>query len=267
VSTETRVFDSVEELNAAAAEHIATAARGALEERGRFLFVLAGGNTPRGAYEQLVAQHAQEIDWTRVHVFWSDERCVAPAHAQSNYGMAADSLLQRVDVPAGNVHRIRGEDPPERAAMMYGRELAEFFRAAAPADLWSAPAFDLVLLGVGEDGHTASLFPGSPALAATGWAAPARVPEPAAVAGRVTLTLPAINAAREVLFLVAGAAKRQVVEQILRPSSYRGQGGAPTLPAARVRPRGRSRWFLDADAAGRSQRGEAHGDGGRPPTG
>lgn len=249
---EVRVFDSAEKLNAAAAEHIKTAARGAVGERGRFLLVLAGGTTPRGAYEQLASQSAGRIDWKRVHVFWSDERCVAPDHEQSNYGMAADSLLHWVNVPAGNLHRIRGEEPPARAAMMYDRELAEFFRAATPAQLGSEPAFDLVILGVGEDGHTASLFPGSPALAASGWAAPTRAPGPAAVAERVTLTFPAISAARECLFLVAGTAKRHVVQQILWPPADTGEGGSPPFPAAQVRPRGRSLWFLDAEAAGRS---------------
>lgn len=246
-----RVFESAEKLNAAAAEHIIEAAIGAVEERGRFLLVLAGGETPRGVYAQLASGRAGEIDWKRVHVFWGDERCVAPDHAQSNYGMANESLLRWVDLPAANVHRIRGEEPPESAAVMYDRELAEFFRAATPAHLGSEPAFDLLLLGVGDDGHTASLFPGSPALAATGWAAPARAPESAAIAERVTLTLPALSAARECLFLVAGAAKQHVVQRILWPSADAEDEGSPLLPAARVRPQGRSLWFLDAEAAGR----------------
>lgn len=249
---EVRVFDSTEKLDAAAAEHIAAAAISAVEERGRFLLVLAGGETPRGVYARLGLECAERVDWKRVHVFWGDERCVAPDHPHSNYSMAAESLLRWVNLPASNVNRIRGEEPPERAAMMYDRELAEFFRAPAPADLRSASAFDLVLLGVGEDGHTASLFPGSPALAATSWAAPARAPASAAVAGRVTLTLPAINASRECLFLVIGAAKRHVVQRILSSSPDAEDGGSPLLPAARVRPRGRSVWFLDAESAGRS---------------
>lgn len=252
---EVRVFDSTEKLNAVAAEHITTAAIGALAERGRFLLVLAGGETPRGVYARLASEYAERIDWKRVHVFWGDERCVAPDHAQSNYGMANDSLLRRVNLPAANVHRIQGEESAESAAMMYDRELADFFRAPTPAGLDSESAFDLVLLGVGEDGHTASLFPDSPALAAAGWAAPARAPGSASVVERVTLTLPAINAARECLFLVAGAAKRHVVQQILSSSAAVDDGGSPLLPAARVRPRGRSVWFLDAEAAGRSPQG------------
>lgn len=252
---EVRVFDSAEKLDAAAAEHIATAAIGAVAERGRFLLVLAGGETPRGVYARLASEYAERVDWKRVHVFWGDERCIAPDHPQSNYRMAAESLLRRVDLPATNVHRIRGEAPPERAVMMYDRELAEFFGAATPAHLGSEPAFDLVLLGVGEDGHTASLFPGSPALAATGWAAAVRAPESAAVAERVTLTLSAINSTRECLFLVAGAAKRHVVQQILSSSADAEDGGSPLLPAARVRPRGRSLWFLDAAAAGQLPHG------------
>ena len=248
---EVRVFDDAEKLNVAAAEHIFDAATDAVAERGRFLLVLAGGGTPRGVYAQLASHSAAKIDWERVHVFWGDERCVAPDHPESNYRMAAESLLRWVDLPATNVHRIRGEESPESAAMMYDRELAEFFRVATPAHLGPEPAFDLVLLGVGEDGHTASLFPGSPALAATGWAASARAPESAAVAGRVTLTRPAIGAARECLFLVTGAGKRHVVQQILSPADGEG-GGSPLLPAALVSPRGRSLWFLDAAAAGGS---------------
>ena len=246
---EVRVFDDAEQLNAAAAERMATAALAAVGGRGRFLLALAGGSTPRGAYATLAAAHRESIDWGRVHVFWGDERCVAPDHPQSNYRMAAESLLRRVNLPDANVHRIRGEEPAETAAAMYDRELAHFFRAATPADLGSEPTFDLVLLGVGEDGHTASLFPDSPAMAATGWAAPAQAPEAAEVAERVTLTLPAINSARECLFLVAGAEKRHVIQQLLASPAVADDGASSPLPAARVHPRGQSVWFLDAAAA------------------
>ncbi|HEX6249962.1 MAG TPA: 6-phosphogluconolactonase [Gemmatimonadaceae bacterium] len=249
--SEVRVFDDAEQLNAAAAERMAAAALTAVGERGRFLLVLAGGSTPRGAYAMLAAAYGESIDWGRVHVFWGDERCVAPDHPVSNYRMAAESLLRRVDLPDANVHRIRGEEPAETAAATYDRELADFFRAATPADIGSESTFDLVLLGIGEDGHTASLFPDSPALAATGWAAPAQAPESAEVVERVTLTVPAINSARECLFLVAGAAKRHVIQQLLASPAIADDGASSPLPAARVHPRGQSLWFLDAAAAAR----------------
>lgn len=255
MTNEIRVFGDRDELAAAATEHIVAAATRAVAERGRFLLVLSGGTTPRDSYERLASRGAGRIDWGRVHVFWSDERCVASDHPQSNYGMAATSFLRRVGLPPGNVHRIPCEEPLERAASLYDRELAEFFRAATPAVLGPEHAFDLVLLGVGDDGHTASLFAGSPALAAPGWTATARAPASAAVPERVTLTLPAINSSRVCLFLVAGAAKRRAIQKVLRAPAGAGDGGS-FLPAARVRPRGRRLWFLDAEAAGKAPPGE-----------
>lgn len=246
---ETLVHETAAALYAAAAGHITAAAARAVAERGRFLLVLAGGTTPRGVYEQLASRHADRLDWQRVRLFWGDERCVPPDHPESNYGMAAAALLEHVPIPPGNLHRIHGEEPAERAAARYDAELAEFFRAATPEELGDKPAFDLVLLGIGADGHTASLFPRSPALEATGWAVAARAPDSAAAAERVTLTLPAINASRECLLLVTGAAKRQVAQQVLRPPSGSGHGDS-VLPAALVRPRRRSFWFFDAAAAG-----------------
>jgi 6-phosphogluconolactonase len=247
--SDVRVFQDDEKLLAAAAEHILTAAAEAAAERGRFLLVVAGGTTPRGLYERLASQHAEDIDWERVHLFWGDERCVPADHPDSNYGMMAESLLRHVRIRAANVHRIQCQESPGLAAARYDAELAEFFNASAPVQLGAEPAFDLVLLGVGADGHTASLFPGSAALDATGWAVAAHAPASAVVRERVTLTLPALNASRVCLFLAAGTAKRRPVQHILREGPV---ASAPDslLPAARVRARGQTLWFLDAEAGG-----------------
>lgn len=246
---EPRVFADREELFAAAAEHVAAAATRAIAERGRFLLVLAGGTTPADVYARLGAGGPHALDGARSHFFWGDERCVPPDHPESNYGMAARALLNRLDIPPDRIHRIRGEEEPGRAAADYDAALATFFRSERPGDLGSEPAFDLVLLGIGADGHTASLFPGSPALAADGWAVAAHAPDGAPVRDRVTLTLPAIDAARECLFVVAGAGKRQAVAEVFQSPSGRGQPTA-LLPAGRVSPHGRNLWFLDTEAWG-----------------
>lgn len=242
------VFDDTSGLYTSAAAHIVAAADDALARRGRFLLVLAGGSTPRGAYERLASREWGEDDLHRIHLFWGDERCVPPHHTESNYGMAAASLLRHLTIPSGNVHRIRGEDPAETAAARYDTELAEFFGRATPgASDDTVPAFDLVLLGLGTDGHTASLFPDSPALEAKGWAAATVAPNSAEIAHRVSLTLPALNAARECLFLVSGASKRHAVRLVLGETGANHE--ASLLPAACVAPRGPNRWFLDAAAA------------------
>jgi 6-phosphogluconolactonase len=246
-----RVFDEVAELHDAAAAFIRDAAAHAIAQRGQFLLVLAGGTTPRGVYERLAARFASEIDWQRVHLFWGDERCVPPDQAHSNYRMAAEALLQHVAVPAGHLHRIPGEKPAERAAAEYDQQLREFFQLQEPGELPTGHhAFDLVLLGLGDDGHTASLFPDSPALEANSWAALAKAPPAFAVPDRVTLTFPALNSARDCLFLVTGAAKRETVRRVLRSPAGERDTQLP-LPAARVRPRGRTFWFLDRAAAGK----------------
>jgi 6-phosphogluconolactonase len=244
-----RVFPDTETLDAAAADHVAAAAARALRERGSFLLVLAGGTTPRGVYRRLASLDSTGLDWHRVHLFWGDERCVPPDHPQSNFAMAAASLLPAVSVPAENVHRIRGEEPAERAAAMYDLELAARFGAETPADLGGSPALDLVILGIGSDGHTASLFPGSSALVSKAWAVAARAPADADVRDRVTLTLPAIDASRECLLLATGAEKREVVRRALERHEPDARTAAD-LPAARVRPRERLSWYLDSDAGG-----------------
>lgn len=241
-----------DDLMRAAAERIAQLAERAISARGRFDWALAGGKTPEQLY-RLLAQPpyafahgaaaataaAARIDWSRVHFFWSDERCVPPDHVDSNYRMARESLLDQVRPPEAHVHRLRGEQPPSLEASRYERELPS---GGAP------PRLDLILLGMGADGHTASLFPGDPALAERArWVTSARAEGPGVA--RLTFTLPLINAARAVLFLVAGKDKAQTLATVLGRA---GASAAATeaLPAQRVQPAdGELEWFLDAEAA------------------
>lgn len=200
----------------------------------RFTVALSGGSTPHRLFEALAAPpFRDQVPWSQVHLFWGDERCVPPHHADSNYGMAREALLDHISIPAMNVHRIRGELSPEQAAALYEAELKNLLGAGGQ--------FDLVLLGMGTDGHTASLFPGSEALEERERTA---IPTYAEHLGswRVTLTLPALNRARHVLFLVSGASKAPAWQQI--------QAGEP-LPAGLIRPsQGELTWLLDRDAAG-----------------
>jgi 6-phosphogluconolactonase len=237
-------FDDLEALARGAAEAVAGAAARAVAEHGRFTIALAGGSTPRRLYALLADPRAPfrtRIPWGRVHVFFGDERHVPPNDPDSNYRLAREALLDHVR--PGSVHRMRGDLPDAAAAAAaYEEELERFFGASA-AD-GTPPTLDLVLLGLGPDGHTASLFPGSAALeerrrwVAAPWITRLR-------AHRLTLTLPVLDRAREVLFLVAGADKADALAQVLGG----GDGDAP-LPAARVRPEGGApRWYVDRDAA------------------
>jgi 6-phosphogluconolactonase len=231
-------FPDPEATARAAAAAVAARIASAVAGRGTFSLVLAGGSTPKRAYE-LLAETQAGLPWKSVHVFWGDERCVPPDAPDSNYAMAKAALLDRVPIPAANVHRIRGELGAAPAADDCEKGLRTHFGGAA------APAFDLVLLGMGEDGHTASLFPGNPALAeAARWAVPVETTAKAP-RWRVSLTLPALSAADEAMFLVTGAGKRAVLADIAaNPDS------APArYPAAAVRA-GRVTWFIDAAAAG-----------------
>ena len=232
------VLPDAEALAHEAARRFAELARESAASRGRFSVALSGGSSPGKLYKLLAGEpHRTQIPWAQVHLFWGDERCVPPDDPGSNYHLAEGSLITQVHIPAENVHRMRGELAPEAAARAYDRELQDFFYGPRPR-------FDLVLLGLGEDGHTASLFPGSPLLAeAEHLVAPAAAVYQGRPAQRMTLTLPAINAARQVLFLVSGGAKAQVVQAVL-------EGPAERLPAQWIQPTaGRLTWLLDAAAA------------------
>jgi len=232
----------------AAAERIADAARQAIASTGRFTWVLSGGSTPRRPYTVLAsARFAERVDWSHVHFFWGDERCVPPDDAESNYRMARETLLDAVRPPPENVHRILGEAEPSRAAASYEQVLRELFHAREDS---SPPRFDLVLLGMGADGHTASLFPGTaPLFEKTRWVMANHVEELAS--WRVTLTQVIINAAAQIVFLVVGADKADRLKQELQ-----GKPDVEALPAQLIQPtRGELIWLVDADAAARLGQG------------
>jgi 6-phosphogluconolactonase len=240
---ELEIYGDAGLLARAAAGHFMILAGQATAERGRFAVALSGGSTPRATYALLASdEFARRIDWGRVHVFWGDERCVPPDHSDSNYRMARESLLDHAPLPPENVHRIRGELEPGQAAREYEGELRRFFYPGETAA--ALPRFDLVLLGLGDDGHTVSLFPGSTAMHEPDrWAVADYVEK--LEAWRVTLTPVLINAARRVAFIVSGAGKAEVLREVLA-GPYR----PDRLPAQTVRPRrGRLLWLADAAAA------------------
>ena len=239
MTQEVRRYPNLDELNHDAAAFVRDWIRQCAAERGVCHLVLAGGATPERLYRKLARSPFDvSVPWSQVHVYLGDERCVPPTHRHSNYRMAHAALLSKFAVPPERVHRPPGEvEPPEEGALRWEAELRRLF--PGPAAAGECPAFDLVLLGVGGDGHTASLFPGDPALEEReAWVA--AVPRPAGdpAVPRLTLTLPVLNRARCVALLVSGKGKAPVVEQIL-------SGAAAELPAARVQPAGRLLWFLD----------------------
>jgi 6-phosphogluconolactonase len=220
----------------AAAQEFHHLAEAAVRERGRFCVALAGGNTPRAIYSLLASEHRQ-LPWDSIHIFFGDERHVPPDHPDSNFRMASESLLSKVPILQKNVHRIRAELDAEAAAEQYDQELREFFQLIDHD--W--PRFDLILLGLGDDGHTASLFPGSKALTEMSRRVVANWVEKLQTF-RITLTYPVLNHGAEVMFLVSGASKAQILSQVLRL-------GAKEYPAQNVQPAsGRLLWLVDKDA-------------------
>ena len=206
----------------------------AIAARGTCRVALGGGSTPRPVYERMAqADLAERIDWKRVHIFFGDERCVPPNHESSNYRLADESLVARLGSErAPHVHRIAGEDPAAKAARAYAAELGEV-------------PLDVVLLGMGGDGHTASLFPGQPELAERN-ARVVATRSPAPPFERVSLSLRTINEARAVRFWVTGEDKAARVAEVFRQIEC----GAPSLPAAQVQPSsGELAWLLDEAAA------------------
>jgi len=252
--TDIKIYQDRENLARAAAEHIIESGTTAIQNRGQFSLALAGGSTPKAAYDLLASdEYAQRLDWKRVHIFWGDERCVPSEHPDSNYRMARQSLLDHVPIPAKNIHRMRAEEEPIKAALEYEGSLRTFFSMqpdhSSDPNVGSAgrKSFDLVLLGMGDDGHTASLFPSSDALnESVCWVtAVEHTNPPPPLVTRLTLTLPAINAASQVTFLVAGASKSQSLKHVLSPTDQ----SSPTLPAQLVQPlNGHLFWLVDEAA-------------------
>ena len=237
-----KVYEDKQELAEAAARGFIEQAKAAIDEKGYFAVALAGGSTPEMTYAMLsTEEYAGQVDWGSVHVFFGDERSVPPDDEDSNYRMANEALLSHVS--PGSVHRMKGELHPDEAAMQYEEELREFFDTPG-----QPPEFDLIQLGIGDDGHTASLFPNTPALDVTDrWVAQNPVPKLETV--RITLTLPVLNAAKVVSFLVAGEGKSEALKAVLEsdadPRDY---------PSKLVRPAGELNWLVDRGAAQKLER-------------
>ena len=233
------IAPDVEALVQRGAEKVAGLLCNAIGARMVASLVLSGGATPRRMYELLGSPPlAGQINWGAVHVFWGDERCVPPHSPESNYRMAREALLDRVGIPPGNIHRIEAELPPETAADRYEEEV----RQAVPLDARRLPAFDVVLLGLGEDGHMASLFPYTPALDERERLVTSLYVQ-RLQAHRITMTFPLLNNARDILFIVSGMGKAKILLSILT-------GGGMTYPAQMIRPtHGTLLWMVDSDAA------------------
>lgn len=232
-----RVYLDREALSLAAAELFATAAQSAVRDTGRFAVALAGGDTPRRTYEILAHEpFRNRVPWEKTHVFWGDERCVPAADPRNNARMAGQALLDQVSVPDGQVHPMVCGQAPQDAA----KEYEALLRSCFPGDL---PRFDLILLGLGENGHTASLFPQTPVLdERRRWVADVLLADEGMC--RLSLTVPVINQASRVVFLVSGANKASILREVLEgsPDPHR-------VPACLIRPVGQLVWLVDRDAA------------------
>jgi len=231
------IAKSVDQVAVRGAELFLEAALRSIEDRGRFTVALSGGSSPLPLFRKIAEQATHwGIDWGAAHVFWADERCVPPDHPDSNFRMAQELLLSRLPAPGAVIHRIAGELPPKDSAIRYEEDLSLTFGGN------ELPVFDMIFLGVGRDGHTASLFPGMEDKGDQGRKAVAMYAENLD-SHRVTLTLPVINNARRVVIMVTGAGKADIVAEILEGKN------AWRYPAGRVAPlRGSLTWLLDADA-------------------
>ncbi|HSG45165.1 MAG TPA: 6-phosphogluconolactonase [Anaerolineales bacterium] len=238
-TTNLRIFKSIEELSHDAANLFIKVATKAIVERGRFIVALNGGGTPNRLFQLLATEYREKVDWSKIHVFWGDERCVPPQADGSSYKQAKEALLDHVLIPEENLHRVKGELEPAEASTVYAQVLKEF---ASPT--YNFPRFDLVFLGMGEDGHTASLFPGSP-VDVTEPTLPVTAHYQDRPANRVTLTQLVFNQARVIAFMATGEKKAVSLAEVLsdryNPDLY---------PAQRIKPKdGKLTWLVDEGAA------------------
>jgi 6-phosphogluconolactonase len=237
---EIRVFPDPAAVAREAADRFVAAAEEAIALKESFAVALAGGSTPKAMYELLAEEpYRSRVEWARVEVFFGDERCVPPDHAESNYRTAREALLSKVPIPGDNVYRMRGEDDPEQAAKAYGLMLKEKFADGG---------LDLTLLGMGDDGHTASLFPGTPAVREREHRVVAQFVEKSTTgpSWRITMTAPFLNRSRQVLLLVAGKSKAARLAEVME-----GEHDPERLPVQLI-DAGQTRvtWLLDAAATG-----------------
>jgi len=237
-----RILKSLEQVSATAAEEIIQYAASAVEKRGVFRIALSGGSTPKTLFTKLASDQdlKKQMPWRSTHFFWSDERTVPPDHPDSNYRMAREAMFKHVDVSESQIHRIHGEvEDPNRAAKEYEKEIRQHFNVVS-----DVPQFDLILLGMGPDGHTASLFPGTEALneqrrlVVSNWVSKFNT-------YRITFTVPLINHAASVMFMVCGEDKAATLKAVLE-----GPYDPEVYPSQLIKPDGDLIWFID-QAAGK----------------
>jgi 6-phosphogluconolactonase len=233
------VFDDAEQVAQAAARRVVELARQTIAERGNFSIALSGGSTPKRIYELLASdEYRTQVDWPNVHIFFGDERTVPPDHHESNFRMASEAMLSHLPIPETNIHRMNGVGDAAANASDYESDMREYFGDVQ----W--PRLDLVMLGMGDDGHTASLFPETTALEErTAWVVANWVEK--FNTWRITLSAPAINAARNVLFLITGAGKTDRLHEVIM-----GERDTARLPSQLIAPReGKLEWFVDKAAS------------------
>jgi 6-phosphogluconolactonase len=234
-----RIFASQEELAAECAKEIARLINRSAERKKIFTIALSGGSTPELLFAKLGEEYSRSVQWDHVHFFWGDERCVAADDSESNFGMTMRTLLGKIEIPTGNIHRILGEADPEAEAKRYSVEISDLTEVRN-----SLPEFSLVILGIGDDGHTASIFPGHLELLNSEKICEVAV-HPVSGQKRITITGRVINNAESVYFLVTGKKKQNVLEKILNDKP-----AAKSYPAYFVEPEeGSLIWYVDKDAA------------------
>ena len=240
MSSTINIYPDEEALIRHATDEIAGLINQTLAERDICTFVLSGGSTPKALYTKLSsAPYHHTIPWHKVHFFWGDERCVPPDHQDSNYRMAKESLLDHIELPPENIHRMPGEKSPDLAANEYEQVVRKYVPGGS-----GMPRFDITLLGIGDDGHTASLFPDTPVVKEQKKLVTS-VYVPALASWRITLTFPVINNSKSVLFLVKGASKAKIIGQVLNENSPENR-----YPVQKINPTdGKTVWFIDKEAA------------------
>jgi 6-phosphogluconolactonase len=234
-----KIFPTSKALAESLALELVKQIRNADKSTSPFSIALSGGSTPELLFSTLGDKYASSVDWSTVHFFWVDERCVPPDNPESNFGMTNDALLKKIDILPGNIHRIQSEDDPEKEAERYSKEINDYV-----VHRNGLPSFNIILLGLGEDGHTASIFPGNQELFMSDRICTEAV-HPVTGQKRITITGKVINNAEQIIFHVTGKGKAQIVKEIIDS-----EGSEKQLPASYVIPfKGTIAWYLD-EAAG-----------------
>ncbi len=240
-----KVFPDLKQMGSALAEKIVELSQEAIEQRKVFSLVLCGGKTPQLFYHLLGTQYSEKIQWNAVHLFWGDERWVPFYHPESNYAMANELMISKVSIPKENVHPMPVDaQTPNEGADIYEKKIKLYFEGIE--SVGKGFTFDAVILGLGEDGHSASLFPDSPALfESKRWVIPVQAPASYPTKDRLTLTFPVINGSKNVFFLVSGEKKFEIIQSIFKGKKVPGK----KYPAEMVQPKGQLFWFIASQSS------------------